>query len=443
MLKKIGSFSAYAVFLLALCEGFLWLVASFSDSVQLLLSNQYGAPRYIDDPLLGLSPNPDFAEHDEWGYRNALIGRLGMRSRQVPSQVDIVALGDSQTYAIMAPAEDSWPAQLNKITCRSVYNMAVGATGPPRYLHNLDQALVLNPKLVIVGLYFGNDFWDSAEFVYHRARVPEDLEAWRQVFRESNPAFAAFMEKLYPATMQRSLDAATILEPGFSKASPSVREQRASEQNESGIRNFFRDNSKLYGFLRLAKSMATNSVVREGRHEARSRADPEFWKELCDYAAKTLGVVCYETANVQTVLDTRLRIRDERVLQAGFETALNALSKIRDRLQERSIDYLVILIPSKEYIYTQALPGRFDDVDPTFAALGEQEGRIRDRVRQELKALDISYHDLLPDLILEVQRDRPIYPASSQSHPNSLGYGVIAKSIAQYLRKVGWRSNQC
>ncbi len=433
MSRRVWSVCLYAMFLLVLSEGFLWLVASFSPSANLLLSNQYGAPRNVNDPLLGHRPNPDFAEHDEWGFRNALVGPLGLRSRKVPERIDVVALGDSQTYGINAPANKSWPAQLSEQTCHTVYNMAVGATGPPHYLLNLDQALALSPELVIVGFYFGNDFWNSVFFVHHQERVPETLTAWREAFQAKRPAFKALFEQIYPAAVRKSLEAARILEPGFSRDPNLAERPDDSFDKRHSVGAFLRENLKLYGFVRLVKSMATNSIVREGRHEARERADPRFWGELCAYAAKTPGVVCYETKNMQTVLDTRLRIRDARIIDAGIEIAVDVLVQIRDRLRKAKTSYLVVFIPSKEYVYAQALPGRFDDVDPAFKTLSNQEGQAREKVKTILRDLGIPIHDALPDMVREIQAGRAIYPASSQSHPNSHGYEVIAQSIAQYL----------
>jgi hypothetical protein len=322
--------------------------------------------------------------------------------------------------------------------------MGVGATGPPHYLYNLDQALALNPKLVIVGFYFGNDIWDSAAFVYRREEVPKKMGAWRKAFLDKNPTFKAFLKQQLPEAKRKWREAARILEPGYSKVpNADGREETKTVNNEATIVQFLRENSKLYGFFRLAKSMLTNSVVRKGRHDAGTRADPEFWDELCDYAANTSGVVCHETADLQTVLDKRLRILDERTLGAGMEIALDVLVEIRDRLHETKTDYLVGLIPSKEYIFTQALPGRFEDIDSSFVELRNQEGRIRDQVMRELDGLGIPYLDLLPALIREVRQNRAIYPASSQSHPNTHGYGIIAQSIAQYLREAGWGHVGC
>jgi len=345
MLRKIWALSANIMLILAFSEGFLWLIALYSGSVNLLLSNVFGAPRMIEDPLLGNLPNPDFAEHDEWGYRNALIGPLGLRSRRVPSQVDVVVLGDSQTYGINSSAEDAWPARLSEYTCRSVYNMAVPASGPPHYLYNLDKALKLDPDLVIVGFYFGNDFWGSADFVYHRARVPQAFESWRKAYRDANPDYVALTDELFPMDVQRSLDSARILEPGFSKALPADNRQPEPAIKEGGIGGFIRDNSKLYGLLRALKSAVRNSYLQPGREENKTRVDPHFWKELCDFAAETKGVVCYESKNVQTVLDTRLRLTDERILHAGMEITMDIFLNFRDRLRTANTDFVVALIP--------------------------------------------------------------------------------------------------
>ena len=151
------------------------------------------------------------------------------------------------------------------------------------------------------------------------------------------------------------LESAMILEPGFSKASTRgsrAHDTAASDGGQDTVIGFLGENSKLYGFLRLAKAMVTNSVLRRGRHDARTRANPRFRHELCSYVARTSRVVCCDSADVQTVLDTRGRVKDKPTLQAGLETTLDVLRRIQVRLGEKGIGYLVILIPTKEYVYT-------------------------------------------------------------------------------------------
>src|SRR6267142_7232120 len=59
-------------------------------------------PPVVNDQRLGARPNPDFPGHDKKGFRNQTI----------PSQVAIVAMGDSQTYGTGVNREDAWPKQM-------------------------------------------------------------------------------------------------------------------------------------------------------------------------------------------------------------------------------------------------------------------------------------------------------------------------------------------
>src|SRR6266540_5105324 len=76
-----------------------------------------------DNELRALRVKPNSAGHDSWGYRN----------KAVPNIVDIVAIGDSQTYGISAKSNDSWPSQLQKITQKTVYNLSLGGYNPMQY----------------------------------------------------------------------------------------------------------------------------------------------------------------------------------------------------------------------------------------------------------------------------------------------------------------------
>ncbi|KAA3625987.1 MAG: hypothetical protein DWQ08_08510 [Proteobacteria bacterium] len=86
---------------------------------------------------------------------------LGFRNRDVPNVADIVAIGDSQTYGNNAPLEQNWPSHLQQILGKDrplrVYNISVGAWSAIHYLEIMKFALRLRPRIVIVGMYTGND----------------------------------------------------------------------------------------------------------------------------------------------------------------------------------------------------------------------------------------------------------------------------------------------
>src|SRR6267143_427695 len=107
--------------------------------------------KLVPDPELGNRLAPNIVGLDSNGFRNDVV----------PTRADIVAIGDSQTWGVNADRQDAWPQQLAKLSGRSVYNMSLGGYGPVQYWVLTDRAQKFSPRIIIVGLYFGNDFYDT------------------------------------------------------------------------------------------------------------------------------------------------------------------------------------------------------------------------------------------------------------------------------------------
>lgn len=90
-------FTLTLIILLMVAEGLLRVIY---DPVDYLL------PIIEEDALLQHRIPPGSGGHDEWGFRN----------KSVPRSVDIVAIGDSQTYGISAKRTQAWPAVLGKMS---------------------------------------------------------------------------------------------------------------------------------------------------------------------------------------------------------------------------------------------------------------------------------------------------------------------------------------
>jgi lysophospholipase L1-like esterase len=113
----------------------------------------YLQPELASHPVLPVVVSPGSAGHDALGFRN----------RAVPGRVDVLAIGDSQTYGLSATRQGSWPAWLSRLTARSVYSLALGGYGPAEYAYLLrTHAPHLQPRVAIVALYLGNDLLDAA-----------------------------------------------------------------------------------------------------------------------------------------------------------------------------------------------------------------------------------------------------------------------------------------
>lgn len=135
----------------------------------------------LPDPSVVIRGKPLFPDMLKAGPHDV----LGFRNRGVPNAATIVTIGDSQTYGNNAPLEFSWPGQLQSALYGNgrshVYNMSVGAWGGVNYRRIMESALRLQPKVVVVAFYTGNDSISDFRNVYSiddlaHLRVNPDLD---------------------------------------------------------------------------------------------------------------------------------------------------------------------------------------------------------------------------------------------------------------------------
>jgi len=145
-------------------------------------------PLYSAHDVLGHRPNAGYPGHDARGWRNLTV----------VEQADIVALGDSQTYGVNAKPDQTWPHQLSQMSGRSTYQLAFGGYGPAHYLVLLDDALKLQPKVLVAGFYSGNDLMDNYWFTYNMKPDPYKWTAAHSqllAMRNTDPAILRSMRK--------------------------------------------------------------------------------------------------------------------------------------------------------------------------------------------------------------------------------------------------------
>jgi len=119
----------------------------------------------LQDPLTRVRARPFYPPLGGMGPHDL----LGFRNRSVPRVADIVVIGDSQTYGNNAAIDDNWPSRLGRgLGGRRpvVYNMSVGGWGAVQYLYMFTNATVLQPHVVIVAFYTGNDPLESFAMAY-------------------------------------------------------------------------------------------------------------------------------------------------------------------------------------------------------------------------------------------------------------------------------------
>lgn len=345
-----------------------------------LTPGDYLLASLVNDPILDHKLTPNSPGHDSWGYRNT----------SVPRHVDIVTIGDSQTYGVGAAASNSWPAKLNTLTDKNVYNLSLGGYGPPQYYYLLEKnALKLNPSLVLVGFYFGNDLHDAYTLVYTK-------DYWKN-----------------------------LRKPDFVVAEP-IASRRSRPSRGRQILRPFRDwlshHSVLY---RLAITSFGN------------------WLRVLEvnylqWTDDNITMLENKEHNISTTFEPwiklgALNVKDPKI-QEGLRVTLELLYQMKRLCVKSGVDCAVVLIPTKESVFSRFIENKrglknSDIIDELLI----NERAVNKTIKEYLRKNEIGYIDVLPALKGAVER-QTIYPQNEDGHPTKEGYQIIAEAVAEYLR---------
>jgi hypothetical protein len=369
------------------------LIVLVSAAVGLLLG-EAGARMFLNpadylsvtlkkDDILGGIIEPGTSGFDAWGYRN----------RSVPERVDIVALGDSHTYGNTAGLEESWPHVTGALTEKSVYNLGMGGYGPNQYFHLLmSRALGLNPRIVLCGLYMGDDFENAFATTY-------GLDHWaflrQQVFGD--------------------IDADIWREPADDKVLKDVRVWLSGHSVLYQIVVHGPAASRLKGYIQLSRAareqdpLTTTLTVEDGT--IREAFRPAGIRDRLDQGRK-------EIREGVRITKRLLRDMNEACLKSGSQ-------------------FVVVVIPTKEMVFAKYLEQDAsihlrDVIDELLA----NERMIRNELFGYFHAAGIRYIDTLP--AMESMVGQGLYVRSDRDmHPGKNGYRVIAESVADYVNRSG------
>ena len=96
----------------------------------------------------------------------------------------------------------------------------------------------------------------------------------------------------------------------------------------------------------------------------------------------------------------------------------------------RGVDFLVLLIPTKESVFLPRVVNRREHVD--LERLAAAERRLRAELARHLAEQGIRYLDLLP--VLRAASRQP-YFGDGDGHPNPHGHELIGDAVAKSLGK--------
>jgi hypothetical protein len=292
----------------------------------------------------------------------------GFRNARIPERADVVAMGDSNTWGASGTRRETWPSVLARNSGLTVYNISMPGWGPIDFLAAVPEALERKPKFVAVALYLGNDVYD----------------AYARVAR--------------PAEGLRHLTAAYVLPPDI--AEDWIWQTVEAEATADGMIN--------------------QGSWTKARYEALARAEPE-------------RLTLFEIGWTTVYLNPRYRLYgvnlDEPRVAFGLEVTKSVLARMAEATRAAGARLVVILLPSKEYVYCGILP---HNDSPTWSKLCSHEARIESELLHHLDALGVAHASALTDLRSAAASGREIYP-SCDTHPNSEAMALFADRVRRVL----------
>ncbi len=342
----------------------------------------YLSPSFVRDNILGFRLLPGSSGHDEWGFRN----------REVPQTAEIVTLGDSHTYGNTAKMTQSWPFILGNLTGRSVYNLGLGGYGPNQYYYLFNEkALSLKPRMIICGLYMGDDFDNAFKMTY-------GLDHW------------AFLRD--QALLEKNVDW-------------DIWEEHPSVSWHKKIRNWLSRESILY---RLTVHGLLDSLKGKMQVQNASRL----------YASTSTLIL--KEKNIQEAFRPEGVLRgldqENQTVREGMRITFELLHKMNETCLNNNIQFIVAVIPTKETVFLNYIEhnpelSMSEEIDQVIF----NESKAREKLFAFLADSNIHYIDLLSSMKLTINQETLYANSAVDMHPNKNGYRVIAEDVARFINK--------
>lgn len=407
-----------ALICLGLTEGILRLVALKLPPPILNARHDLGLiapdPRWVDSPRYRQRLRPNLQSYCEWEHGDIVrMGFIqpelfgpekrrypfetdteGFRNAAVRDQIDVAALGDSFVDGMTSPAEETWPARLEKITGKKVQNYGTSSFGPQQELYVLqDYVMRHQPRDVVLGFFAGNDFFDAERFdrgEQSESKPGEEPAGWRlkKKFRR--------YETLYLSSLAR------VVLSNRTTAQPPSR-----EANETTTAHFDR-----------------------GRYE------------IPTSNGNTLRFA-FMPPYLQKLASSRQEIERSR----AWELVRATLLRMRETCRQQNSRFTIMYIPSKAEVYWPLVMGSLGPEElqraidfacrynrmPVRAADIDANRLAHNRLLRDFCAEhQISFLDVMPALERNAAAGRAVYFADD-AHWNAAGHEVAAQELAKFL----------
>jgi hypothetical protein len=383
MEQRMKRFAQNCIVLLVAC--IISLVLAEAGSRLVMNPADYLGVTTVPDEILGMTVTANSPGFDEWGFRN----------KNIPSQTDIVAIGDSHTFGNTAKMEDSWPMVLGRLSGKSVYNLGMGGYGPNQYYHLFKtKALSLKPRVVLCGLYMGDDFENAFSISY-------GLDYW------------SFLRKGDWSNVNADIwDLAGGPQKGFLK----------------GLRNLLANNSVLYQLTFHGPLLGWIKGYLEV-NESRS------------HDGRTSYLIVDEKNIREAFLPQSLATRlDQKsgAVREGMRITFDLIKDMNEVCNQNGCRFMVVVVPTKEMVFAEYLENNPKiNLGGVINSLLANERSARKELFEFLRESKIQYVDTLSDLKRESGKE--LYARTDKDmHPGKNGYRVIAEVVNRSLKEIAF-----
>lgn len=330
----------------------------------------------VYDPVLNHRILPGDNGHDEWGNR----------SPHGPEKSDILAIGDSMTYGYGVQSHETWPSQLRELTGLKVYNAGVGGYGPIQYFEVLKTRYDdISPELVLVMLYIGNDLFDAFNVVYGR-------DHWSHLRGDDT----------------LSKDQTNSFEiPGNEESK--LKQFRRWLSKNSVIYRITSQSNFFDSIRRSEKQTEDPNAISLDHNGTKSILQPAIWEHRTDPESS-------------------------RIIE-GKRLTYNALLGMADFLDEKGTSFHVVLMPLRDHVLLNS------NEDPNLQSNEAVRNIAADIELAERELIQIftergiGYTNLRPAFEHAAMTGNPFPP--TDSHPNAMGYGVVANELLPIVQSLG------
>jgi hypothetical protein len=140
----------------------------------------------------------------------------------------------------------------------------------------------------------------------------------------------------------------------------------------------------------------------------------------------------FDEGDWRTILTSPYRLivenLDDARVRAGLEVSKATLATMAEQLQNEGIEFIVVLLPTKEFVFWPKVEQ--PENHPGLTHLHDNERRIRQELKEHLASINVTVVDPLETLRRSQAQS---YFENANGHPNSLGHQIIMQELNRAL----------